>query len=381
MDPRDYFVPCPPGLDGVVAGELTALGATDVARLSTGVRCKGDAALRWRANLWLRAAIRVLEPILHADVRTPEELYDAVRTIDWTTQMRIDQTLAVDTRLQGSKLRHTSYASLKVKDAIVDQLREKTGSRPNVDPKTPDLPLHLYIGGDRMTLSRDTSGTTLHKRGYREALVKSPINEALAAGILMLTRWDRASSLADPMCGSGTFAIEGAMMAARRAPGLLRAKFPFEGWPDHDAAAWEAAKAEARGQALANLPFPIYASDHHEGALGLARASARTAGVEGLIRFSVCDVGDFTADPPPAVLVMNPPYGERLDAEVDLPGVYKRMGAMLRKFPGAEAWILSGNASLTRFLGLQASKKVPLWNGGLECRLLRYEVFPSTPRA
>ncbi|MEK7866231.1 MAG: THUMP domain-containing protein [Planctomycetota bacterium] len=380
MDPRDYFVPCPPGLDGVVAGELTALGATDVRRLKTGVGCRGDAGLRHRANLWLRAAIRVLEPILHADVSSPEQLYDAVRSVDWSLHMRGDQTLAVDSRLTGSKLRHTSYASLKVKDAIVDQFREKTGSRPDVDTQAPDLPLHLFIGGERMTLSRDTSGTTLHKRGYREAMVKSPLNEALAAGIVHLTRWDRGSSLADPMCGSGTIPIEAAMIAARRAPGLLRARFPFEGWPDHDAAAWEKAKEEARAAALPTLPFPIYASDHHEGALDLARKSARAAGVEGLLRFSACDVGEFAADPPPATVIMNPPYGERLDADADLPAVYKKMGAMLRRFPGAKAWVLSGNASLTRFLGLKASKELTLWNGTIECRLLRYEVFPSNPR-
>lgn len=379
MDLRDYFVPCPPGLDGVTAGELAALGATEVRRSKTGVACRGDAGLRHRANLWLRAAIRVLEPILRAEVRSPEGLYDAVRSVDWSLHMRVDQTLAVDSRLSGSKLRHTGYASLKVKDAIVDQFREKTGARPDVDAEAPDLPLHLYIGGDRMTLSRDTSGTTLHKRGYREALVKSPLNEALAAGIVSLTRWDRASALADPMCGSGTIPIEAAMIAAKRAPGLLRARFPFEAWPDHDPAAWERAREEARAQALASLPFAIHASDRHEGALDLARRSARTAGVEALIRFSVSDVGAFAADPPPGTFIINPPYGDRLDAEADLPAVYRRIGAMLRRYPGAKAWVLSGNASLTRFLGLKASKELTLWNGAIECRLLRYEIHARRP--
>ncbi|MBI3273296.1 MAG: RNA methyltransferase [Planctomycetes bacterium] len=373
---REYFVACPPGLDGVVAGELAALGATDRQLLGTGVRCMADAGMRYRANLWLRAAIRVLEPVLKADTPDPKALYEAVRSIDWSRYMSGRQTLSVDCRVQDSALTHSKYAALTVKDAIVDQFRDRTGSRPNVDTQAADLPLHLYVHRNRATLSLDTSGTTLHKRGYRGAMVRSPLNEALAAGILYLTRWDRASALADPMCGSGTLPIEAAMLAARRAPGLLRTRFPFEGWPDFDAAAWSTARAEARALALPELPFPLYASDHHAGALDLARQAARAAGVEPLVRFTVADVGEFAAEAPLRMMVLNPPYGERLDAETDLPELYRKLGGAFRRFPGATAWVLSGNASLTRFLGMRATKQVKLLNGTIECRLLRYEVFP-----
>lgn len=379
MADREYFIACPAGLEEVVAGEARALGAEEVRARVRGVSCAAPASFRYRANLWLRAAIRVLEPILRAEVDSPESLYDAVRSVDWSRYLTVKQRLSVDARVRDSALTHSGYAALRVKDAIVDQFRDRFGARPNAGPTGADLPLSLHLHRNRMTLSRDTSGETLHKRGYHEVQVRSPLNEALAAGILEITGWDRASPLADPMCGSGTFPIEAAMMAAGMAPGLARPGWPFEAWPDFDAAEWSRARAEAKGKARRSLPFPIFASDHHAGALDLARKSARTAGVEGMIRFSVGDVADFNPDPRPGLLVMNPPYGKRLDAGEDLEGLYRKIGSMLRRFRGAKAWVLSGARELTRFIGLRASRHVDLMNGDIECRLLRYEVFEGPP--
>ncbi len=378
---REYYVTCMPGLEEPVAAELRLLGAEIVRTGGFGVQCRGDEGLRYRANLWLRAAIRVLEPILHAEVVSPESLYDAVRSVDWRRHMTVEQTLSVDCRLRDSQLRHSGYAALKVKDAVVDQFREGCGRRPDVDPKAADLPLHLHLAADRAVLSRDTSGTTLHKRGYRGAMVKAPLNEALAAGILMLTGWDRASSLADPMCGSGTLPIEAAMMAADIAPGLRRPRFPFEGWPDFDAKAWRALREEASARALRELPFPIYASDHHAGALDLARKTARLAGVESLIRFSVADIADFAPDPPPRTIVVNPPYGERIEADADLHALYWKMGSALRRFPGATAWVLCASKALAVRMGFRATSEIKLLNGAIECRLLRYDIWPGSRKA
>ncbi len=372
---REYFVACMPGLERVVADELRALGATDLRLRGMGVLCRGDAGLRHRANLWLRAAIRVLEPVLHGDAATPEQLYDAVRTLDWSCLMRVDQTLSVDCRLRDSRMTHSGYAALKVKDAIVDQFRERTGVRPNVDAKGADLPLHLYLSKDRFVLSRDTTGTTLHKRGYREAMVKSPLNESLAAGLLALTGWNGAVPLADPMCGSGTFPIEAAMMAARRAPGLLRDRWPFLAWPDHEPSVWAAACEEARARALPDPALPIYGADHHGGALDLARKSARAAGVERWIRFSECDIADFVADPLPQCIVLNPPYGERLEAGVDLHPLYRKIGTALRRFPGATAWVLAADGALAVRIGFRATEQIKILNGALECRFYRYDIW------
>lgn len=378
MTAREYFVSCPSGLEEVVAGELHAIGAGEIKPRTRGVTCQGPPSLRYHANLWLRAAIRVLEPIHRAEVTTPEALYDVARSIDWTRFLNVKQKLSIDCRLRDSAMTHSGYAALKVKDAIVDQFREKFGARPNAGPDGADLPLALHISRNQMTLSRDTTGETLHKRGYREIQVRSPLNEALAAGILQLTGWDRASPLADPMCGSGTFAIEAAMMAAGIAPGLRRPRWPFESWPDFDAAEWKRCRAEAEARADRTLPFPVFASDHHAGALDLARKSARSAGVEGMIRFTVADIAEFNPNPRPSVLVMNPPYGERLDADQDLEALYHKIGTMVRRFPGSTAWILSGQRELTKFIGLRASRQHELTNGDIECRLLGYEVFGSS---
>jgi putative N6-adenine-specific DNA methylase len=293
--------------------------------------------------------------------------------------MAVDQTLAVDASIRDSFLNDSRFAGQIVKDAIVDQFRERQGSRPSVDRHCPDLPIKLHLRGSDATLYRDFTGTSMHKRGYRPIQVKSPLNESIAAGILLLSGWDRKAALLDPMCGSGTIAIEAALMAGDRAPGLNRL-FAFELWPDFDEALWSNLRAAAEHRAqigTARIP-PIEAADRHPGALALARRAAEAAGVARHIRFTKTDVRNLEPTTRPEAIYVNPPYGERL-GEADLIASWRDLGGFLRnRCAGASAYVLSGNPELTRHLGLRTDRKWPLHNGPIDCRLLRYEVRSQT---
>jgi len=370
-----FFAPCGLGLEPAVEQELEELGAGDVEARRGGVAFVGDRRLACAANLWLRSAIRVQEELLAASIEDGDDLHAAVASLDWDRWIHPDQTLAVTASVRDTpRLTHSGYAALRVKDAVVDVLRGRHGRRPSVDAKHPDLPLRLHVLGGRMTLYRDWSGQTLHKRGWRPIQVRSPLNEATAAGLLRLAGWDRRSSLVDPMCGSGTFPVEAALWAADRAPGLGR-RFAFERWGDHDAALWRDLTDEARERARESIDAPIEAADRHAGALDLAQKGAQAAGVRGLIRFTRSDARDLVPRTPPGLVVANPPYGERLGADEDLADSWAALGAFLRgRCAGATAWVLCGNPDLTRHLRLKASRRVPVMNGPIECRWLRYEI-------
>src|SRR5204863_3024524 len=292
-----------------------------------GVGFSGDRALLYRANLWLRTAIRVLWPILEAPVTSPEELYDAVRTIDWSNYMTPDHTLAVDCNVRDSHITHSKYAALRVKDAICDQFVERVGRRPSVDVETPMVGLNLHIYKDEATLSLESSGESLHKRGYRPILTKAPLNEALAAAIVLLTGWKGERPFADPLCGSGTLPIEAAWIALRRPPGLTRKRFGFQGWLDYDVELWTALRDEARRGVLRALPAPVLGSDTRGDAVSFAINNAKAAGIGHLLRFDKRNVRDFQPPPgPPGVILCNPPYGERLGEEKDLFSLYRLLG-------------------------------------------------------
>jgi putative N6-adenine-specific DNA methylase len=375
MSDRIYFAACGKGLEAALVGELEELGALQVREKRGGASFRGDRALGYRASLWLRSAIRIQEQLLSRRVLQADDLYERALEVDWREWLHPDQTLAIQASVRDTpEIRHSGYAALKVKDAIVDQMRERHGRRPNVDTKDPDLPLKLVVKDGSMLLYRDWSGASLHKRGYRPIQVKSPLNEALAAGLILLSGWDKQSPLADPMCGSGTFPIEAAMMAADRAPGLKRA-FPFERWHDHDATLWSELRAEAAARAKPTLDFPIEGSDHHGGALALARRAAQEAGVADLVRYSENDARDFVPQERPAIVTTNPPYDKRLGEGEDVIGSWKSLGNFLhRQCGGSTAWILSGNKALTQHLGLRVSLRVPVMNGPIDCRWLKYEV-------
>ena len=370
-----YFATCARGLEGVLAAELTALGAADVTAGRGGASFRGEAALLYRANLWLRTAVRVLRPVLEADVRSPDELYDAVRTIDWSEFLTPDHTIAVDCNVRDSAITHSQYAARRVKDAVCDQFRERTGRRPSVDPERPMVGLNLHVHRDHAVLSLDSSWDSLHKRGYRPILTKAPLNEALAAGLLLQSGWDPATPLVDPLCGSGTFCIEGAWIALNRPPGLTRKWFGFQGWLGFDRPLWNAIRDDARRGVLQALPAPIRGSDVRRDAVEFARTNARAAGVGNLLAFDRLDVRD--ARPPeglPGVVICNPPYGERIGDEKELVGLYRLLGEVFAAhWSGWRAFVFTGNDRLARKVGLPVKGSVPFFNGKIPCRLWEFE--------
>ncbi|HJZ59503.1 MAG TPA: THUMP domain-containing protein [Gemmataceae bacterium] len=370
-----YFATCARGLEPVLAGELAGLGADDAEPGRGGVRFRGDSALLYRANLWLRTAVRVLRPVLDADVHSPDELYDAVRTIDWKEYLSADHTLAVDCNVRDSAITHSQYAARRVKDAICDQLRERTGVRPSVDPERPMVGLNLHISRDHATLSLDSSWDSLHKRGYRPIQTKAPLNEALAAGLLLQTGWDPATPLVDPLCGSGTFCIEGSWIALNRPPGLTRKWFGFQGWPEFDRPLWNAIRDEARRAALKELPAPIRGSDVRKDAVEFARTNARAAGVGNLLHFERQDVADTRPpDGPAGLLIGNPPYGERIGDERELVGLYRTLGEVFAAYwRGWRVFVFTGNDRLARKVGLPVRSAVPFYNGKIACKLWEFD--------
>lgn len=361
-------------MEEALAAELRGLGASRLRPGRGGMTFFGDRRLGYAANLWLRSAIRVQELLLRRPVRDDRDLYRAVQGIDWSAHMDVDQTLAVDASVSSSEITHSRYAALKTKDAIVDQFRSRQGRRPSVDVHAPDLPLKVVIQRGVLSLYKNLSGTSLHKRGWRPIQVKGPLNEALAAGLLLLSGWDRHSPLIDPMCGSGTFLIEAACLAADMAPGLRRT-FAFEAWPDVDQRLWDKLCAEARTRARDRLPFPLEGADHHGGSLALARKNAAAAGVADMIRFHHTDVRDFEPGAPSPWVIVNPPYGHRLGDADSAREAWERLGNFLhQRCGGSRAFVLSGDPNLSRHLGLRASRKLPVKNGPIDCRLLCYEI-------
>jgi putative N6-adenine-specific DNA methylase len=371
-----FFATCARGLEHVLADELRTLDAQNIEPGRGGTAFEGDTALLYRANLWLRTAIRVLKPILEADVVSPDDLYAAVRGLDWAQYMTPDHTLAVDANVRDSHITHSRYAALRVKDAICDQFMERVGRRPSVDVDEPMIGLNLHIYRDHAVLSLDSSGESLHKRGYRPVLTKAPLNEALAAAIVLMTGWRGDMPFIDPMCGSGVLPIEATWLALRRPPGLTRRRFGFQGWMEFDVRLWTSLRDEARRGVLNRLPAPILGSDIRRDAVASARGNARAAGIGHLLHFDVNDMRDFQPpDGPPGVIVCNPPYGERIGEEKELKPLYHSLGEVLyQRCVGWRAFVFTGNARLARELDMKPARVVPLMNGKIECQLLEFHV-------
>ncbi len=357
----------------MLATELRELGAADVELGRGGVHFAGDRALLYRANLWLRTAIRVLQPILEAPVSSPEELYDVVRSLDWSQYLTPEHTLAVDCNVRDSKLTHSHYAALKTKDAICDQFVDRVGRRPSVDVEQPLVGLNLHIYRDQMVLSLDSSSESLHKRGYRPILTKAPLNEALAAALILMTGWRGDTAFADPLCGSGVLPIEAAWLALRRPPGLTRRRFGFQGWMDFDIRLWTELRDEARRGVLKHLQAPIVGSDIRRDAIQFARTNARAAGIGNLLLFEVKDVRDFRPpEGPPGVLLCNPPYGERIGEEKELVPLYRLMGEIFReRCTGWRVYVFTGNEGLAREIDLPKAQESSFFNGRIPCKLLK----------
>jgi len=369
-----YFATCARGLESILAGELRDLRAADVRAGRGGVAFAGDRDLLYRANLWLRTAVRVLQPVLESHVESPDALYEAVGTIDWSEYMTPDHTLAVDCNVRDSRITHSQYAARRVKDAICDQFVARSGRRPSVDVERPMVGLNLHVYKDDAVLSLDSSGDSLHKRGYRPVLTKAPLNEALAAGLVQSTGWAGDMPFVDPMCGSGSLPIEAAWIALRRPSGLTRKHFGFMGWMDFDVGRWTAVRDEARSRMLNKLPACVGGSDVRADAIEHARSNARSAGIGHLLTFERRDLRDFQPpDGPPGVLICNPPYGERIGEEKELRPLYRLMGEVFaERCRGWACYVFTANDAPWREIGVKPVAVTPFWNGKIACRLLKY---------
>lgn len=374
-----FFATAARGLGDLLAAELRGLGARDVRALSAGVGFAGDLAVAYRVCLWSRLANRILMPIARFQAPDPEHLYRQVHDLPWEEHLGPDATLAVDCTAIDAAIGHSRYAALKVKDAIVDRFRERTGARPSVDVERPDLALNLHLRGSDARLAVDLSGGSLHRRGYRSEAGAAPLKENLAAAILLLAGWPEAaaagSGLLDPLCGSGTLVIEAALMAADSAPGLLRGRFGFEGWLGHRPELWQPLLEEAqarRAAGLERLP-PLFGYDADPEVVAMARANVARAGVDEHVVVACRALGE----PPPrlparGLLVANPPYGERLGEATALRPTYAALGELLRRLPDWRAAVLTGNPELAGHIGLKPSHDQELFNGPIACRLFHY---------
>ena len=361
------------GLEPVLANELTQLGAENVTIGRRMVSFTGDKEMMYRANFQLHTAIRILKPIKHFKALSADDVYEGVKDIDWTEYLSLDKTFAVDSVVFSEEFRHSKFVAYKVKDAIVDQFREKTGNRPNISVSNPDMRLHIHIAEDQCTLCLDSSGESLHRRGYRQESVEAPLNEVLAAGMILMTGWRGETDFIDPMCGSGTFLIEAALIARNMAPGLFRKEFAFEKWPDFDADLFDKIYNDDSQEREFN--HHIYGYDVDIKAVNTARLNVKAAGLTSDITVEEQDFKNFTQPKEKSIMVTNPPYGERISTS-DLLGTYKMIGERLKhQFTGNEAWVLSYREECFTQIGLKPSIKIPLFNGSLECEFRKYQMF------
>ncbi|MDE6556276.1 MAG: RNA methyltransferase [Duncaniella sp.] len=369
------------GLEEVLAEELRALGATNVEPGLRMVSFEGDLAMLYRANIACRTALTILKPIYKFIASDPESLYEMVKEYDWGQVLALDKTFSIDSTVHGREFTHSKYVTYKVKDAIVDWFRDRFGEekRPKVRLDGADVMINVHIDGDRVTLSLNSSGESLHKRGWRVASTEAPINEVLAAGILLKSGWRGETPLVDPMCGSGTFVVEAALIAAGIRPGTFRSGWAFENWRDFDGALLDSVMAEQ--EAPRETEFMIYGSDISPKAVAAAEKNVLSAGVDEYVNLRVRPLAQWEeapADGVAGVMVSNPPYGERLNPE-DLLNLYKTLGTKIKKvFKGYHAWIISSNEECLSAIGLTPSMKEELQNGGLECELREYISFEGT---
>jgi len=370
----------PPGLENAAASELTALGCQAASRLRRAVRFHTNLAGYYRLHLQARLPFRLLRELARFPCHSKDELYDGVqRAADWGRWLPPGTTFRVDATGTAPGLNHSHYSALQVKNALVDLQRQLWGARSSVDLDNPDLALHLHLGGGEAALSLDGSGGSLHRRGYRPAMGLAPLKENLAAGLIGLTGWDGSVPLADPLCGSGSLLIEAACMALGKAAGLGRS-FALERWPDFNAQLWQqerdAAAALARGTLASGAPLaPIVGMEQDPAVLAQARHNAAAAGVAEALDLRPGDCRDFEPPPRPGILVANPPHGERIGERDALEPLYADLGRMVKeRCSGWSLWLLSGNPELTGALKMKASRRIPISNGGIDCRWLHYEI-------
>ena len=376
------------GLEEVLAQELIELGANDVQLERRAVSFRGDKALLYRANLCLRTASRILVPIVEATLTpkkkniAPEDLlYEAVKRVEWSRYMSVENTFAIDATVYSDTFRNSRFVTYRVKDAIADYWMEHANKRPSVAVEAPDMLINVHIAKEHLTLSLDSSGESLHKRGYRVANTEAPINEALAAGMLLMAGWKGQSDFYDPMCGSGTLLIEAALIARNIAPGVFRQAFAFEKWSDFDAELWSDIYNDDSQEH--EFTHKIYGSDASFYAIQQAAKNIKSAGVQKDVELKqirmeeikISNLQSSISNPSPLVM-LNPPYGERLKSNKEMEDLYSAIGSTLKhQFAGATAWIISSNDAAMKCIGLKPSRKVRLLNGELDCQFNRYDLF------
>ena len=366
------------GLEEILEQELKDLGAQDTKRGVRMVSFTGDQGFMYKANIMLRTAIRILKPIYSFRARNEVDLYDGIYQFDWSQYLTAHDTLSVYGTVASQYFNHSQYIALKTKDAIVDQIRNNTGRRPDVDKQHPDLRVSVHINDQTVDVSIDSSGDPLFKRGYRDKTNVAPINEVLAAGIILLSGWDKKQTLIDPMCGSGTIAIEAAMIAANIAPNLNRKEFGFEKWPDYNNELFEKIQ-ESVLKKITDFDGKIIARDMDGYTLEKAKDNIANAN---LSEFITLEKGDFFRDHQSAgdaFLLFNPPYDERL--EIEMEDFYKSIGDSLKqRYSGSTAWMITGNLEALKHVGLRPSRKIQLFNGKLESKLVRYDLYRGTKK-
>lgn len=367
------------GFEEILAKELKDLGAQKVEVGTRSVSFVGDLGFMYKANLSLRTAIKILKPIYSFKARNDQDLYRQVQKFDWLQYFNQNTTFSLDASVSSEFFNHSLYVVHKVKDAIVDQLRDKTGIRPNVDTQRPELQINIHIQGDKCTLSLDSSGGSLHLRGYRKEVNIAPINEVLAAGLLIQSGWTGQSDFLDPMCGSGTFLIEAAMIACNIPANINRPEFGFMHWKDYNDALFETIE-EAMLKKVKNFHFSITGYDKAPSAVAKAKENIKNANLEEFIKVSHEDFFKTKkSNEGPLQIVFNPPYDERLS--IDIESFYTEIGNTLKHgYPNSTAWLITGNLDALKFVGLRPSRKIKTFNGKLEARFVKYELYEGTRR-
>ncbi len=367
------------GLESVLATELADLGASDVKSVNRAVTFTGNKELLYRVNYCARTALSFLMPIGDFHIKSKDDLYKGGLRIDWSKFMDPDNTFSIAPVINSPHFTHSGYAGLLLKDAIADYFREKSGRRPSVNTEDPDILINLHISNDQVSISLDSSAVPLFKRGYRQEQAVAPLNEVLAAGILLMSGWNASVSLLDPMCGSGTFPIEAGLIACNIPPGKFRKFFGFQKWKDYDEILFNNIKSTA-DQAVTVSPVKISGSDISEHAVLQTKTNISKAGLSDVITVEVADFKDVKGLDSEGVIFLNPPYGQRLNPE-ELDGLYSMIGTTLKhSFPGYTAWLITSNKESLKNVGLKHAEKHTLFNGALECTLLKYEMYQGTKK-
>jgi len=373
---NQYFATVARGLETLAAQELEQLGASSVEAGFCGVSFTGDRALLYRVNLWARLPFRVLMHLDLFDCLDADDLYQGIKAIDWSEFLNPEMTLAVKATGKNDQLNHTHFTALQVKNAIVDQQMDRFGERSDVDVQEADLRIGVHIDDNGCTVSIDSSGNSLHRRGYRPAVGAAPLKESLAAALIQMSDWQPNQMFYDPLCGSGTLPLEAGLKALNIAPGMFRDRFGFETWLDFDQVLWEQLIQEADDNRLDILPAPIWGSDRNPEVVDQAVINAKNCGLSNHIYFSPLDLAEVIAPADSGIIFCNPPYGERLGRGSDLGAFYKQLGNVFKQqFKGWTAFVLSGNKELSQNIGLKSSQRIAVLNGTLPCQLMKYELY------